>query len=36
MKSNLGKARLKGFRKDVEEPRPKKPVKKLVRKKPAA
>jgi len=32
MKSNLGKARLRGFRKDVEEPRAKKPV----RKKPAA
>jgi hypothetical protein len=36
MKSNLGKARLKGFRKDVEEPRAKKPAKKPVRKKPAA
>jgi hypothetical protein len=36
MKSNLGKARLKGFRKDVEEPRVKKPAKKPVRKKPAA
>jgi len=40
MKSNLGKARLRGFRKDVEEPRAKKPTKKpakkAVRKKPAA
>jgi hypothetical protein len=36
MKSNLGKARLRGFRKDVEESTAKKPVKKPVRKKPAA
>jgi len=36
MKSNLGKARLKGFRKDVEELKAKKPAKKPVRKKPAA
>jgi len=40
MKSNLGKERLRGFRKDVEEPRAKKPTKKPakkpVRKKPAA
>ena len=36
MKSNLGKARLKGFRKSVEESRSRKPVKKPVRKKPAA
>jgi hypothetical protein len=36
MKSNLGKARLKDFRKSIEEPRAKRPAKKPVRKKPAA
>jgi hypothetical protein len=36
MKSNLSKARLRGFRKSVEESKPKKAATKLVRKKPAA
>jgi hypothetical protein len=36
MKSNLSKARLKGFRKSLEEPRAKKPRTRPVRKKPAA
>ena len=36
IKSNLGKARLRSFRKDVEKATAKKPVKKPVRKKPAA
>ncbi len=34
MKSNLGKARLRSFRKDVEEPKAKKPVRKKPAKKP--
>jgi hypothetical protein len=36
MRSNLGKARLKGFRKSVEEPKVNKPVRKPAKKKPAA
>jgi hypothetical protein len=36
MKSNLGKARLRGFRKSVEESKAKRTVKKPAKKKPAA